>query len=227
MLLLVNLGARFTAAARLLFLVTLVCTALPATAEAGRLPEFVPNEQKAGELELLGATWKLTGPTYTINLRSVDDDERLNYIQRMTGLPIDPFAAPPGSDPRFISFLLLIENDGEADVGFNAMASWLKTDHSQLETPLGLTDLSFAYHTVGQAFPRAFQRVGPVLLDGAYSIRPGEEFSGLLVYRVVETKTKRFHVDVDLVLAEGEIVTFSAPYRRDKKDKGGKRATKN
>ncbi len=43
----------------------------------------------------------------------------------------------------------------------------------------------------------------------------------------MENKTKRFDVDVDLVLAEGEIVTFSAPYRREKKDKGGKKAGKN
>ena len=43
---------------------------------------------------------------------------------------------------------------------------------------------------------------------------------GLLIYREVEPKAKRFRLDVQLSLPDGEIARFSAPYRRLKKKEG-------
>jgi hypothetical protein len=221
MLLLVILGLFSTAARRLPLMALLAFSALSAAADEARLPRFVPDVEKVEELVLQGSTWTYGGETFAINLRRVNDQERLNYIERMTGVAIDPFATRPGYDPRFMSFLLVIENNGEGSIGFNALDSWLKTNHSQLETPLGVTDLSFAYHTSGRDFPAAYERVGRVMLDGSRTIQPGASLSGLLIYHVVEPTTRRFIVDVDLVLPTGDVEKFSAPYRREKKKKDG------
>jgi hypothetical protein len=114
-----------------------------------------------------------------------------------------------------MSFLLLIENHSETTVGFNALDCWLKTNREKIGTPLGLTDLSFDYHVAGVDLPPAYERISPVMLEGARTIIPGDRLSGLLVYRQVEPKTKRFHVDVDLIPPSGEVIRFRAPYRRE------------
>jgi len=183
--------------------------------EAGS-PVFEPDTEAAEGLVLLGETWAREDELFAIYLREIDQQERLKYIQGATGLAIDPFAAPPDKDPRFLSFLLVIENRGDTTVGFNALDSWLKTNRQKIETPLGLTDLSFDYHVAGRDLPPAYERISPVMLEGARTIIPGASLSGLLVYHVVDPKTKRYYIDVDLIPPSGDIIRFRAPYRREK-----------
>jgi len=64
--------------------------------------------------------------------------------------------------------------------------------------------------------PPAYERISPVLLEGARTIIPGDSLSGLLVYRFVEPRTKRYHVDVDLIPPSGDIIRIRAPYRRER-----------
>ena len=58
--------------------------------------------------------------------------------------------------------------------------------------------------------------MGRVLLAHTLSVAPGDSRHGLLVYRAIDPNTKRFKVDVQLVLPSGDVVRFSAPYRRIK-----------
>jgi hypothetical protein len=211
------------------FLITTIvaCSALAVSAGDAEVPVFEPDLAKAEGLTLQGQTWAHEDEFFTVYLRELDQQERLKYILGATGVKVDPYAAPAGKGPRFISFLLVIENQSETAIGFNALDCWLKTNQNKLATPLGLTDLTFDYHMAGMEVPPAYERITPVLLEGARTIIPGESLSGLLVYRVVDPRTKRYHVDIDLIPPSGEIIRIRAPYRRerpenDKKKRGDK-----
>ena len=215
MLLLVIAGSP-PVAMRILLYATIACSVIAARAASDAHPVFEPDIDAAQGLTLQGRTWSREDASLTIHLREVDQAERLNYIEGATGVRIDPFAAPAGSEPRFVTFLLVVENKGDVAVGFNALDSWLKTNRQEIQTPLGLTDLSFDYHTAGLELPAAYESISPVMLEGARTIIPGDSVSGLLVYRVVDSRTKRFHVEVDLIPPSGDVVRFNAPYRRSK-----------
>jgi hypothetical protein len=201
---------------RLLIPMLMACCAEVVLADAPAAPVFEPDIEAAEGLILQGETWTREDELFAVYLREIDQQERLKYISGATGLKIDPFGAPPGKSPRFLSFLLVIENRGDAAFGFNALDCWLKTNRQKIATPLGLTDLSFDYHMAGAELPPAYERISPVMLEGARTIIPGDSLSGLLVYHAVEPKTKRYHVDVDLIPPSGDIIRFRAPYRRTK-----------
>jgi hypothetical protein len=211
------------------FLITIIvaCSVLAVEAADAELPVYIPDVEKAEGLELQGKTWTHEDEFFSIYLRELDREERLKYILGATGLRIDPYRAPPGKIPRFMSFLILIENRSEAAVGFNALDCWLKTNREKIATPLGLTDLAFEYHVAGIELPPAYEHISPVMLEGARTIIPGDKLSGLLVYRQVEPKTKRFHVDVDLIPPSGEVIRFRAPYRREITEDKKKKRDKN
>lgn len=177
-------------------------------------PLFEPDSAAAEQIVLAGQTWTLEAEEYTIHLRRVDGEERQNFIGGVTGLSVDPFASPEGRGERFLSFLLRIDNRTDGAVQFNPINSWLMTNRKEVQYPIGLTDLSFSYHVAGREFPVSYERVGPALLEQSREILPGQTTSGLLVYHVLDPKTKRFHVDVEVTLANGDLVRFAAPYRR-------------
>jgi len=217
MLVRVTLARALCEAARPLSIVPILCCAAPiASAGEPPWPGFVPDPQTAENLTLAGTTWTSEEPTHTVHLRQVDQAERLRYIEGRTGVAVDPYAAPAGQDPPIISFLLVIENRGDAVLSFNALDCWLTTNRQQIETPLGLTDLSFDYLIAGLSMPAAYQRVAPVLLEGTRTLAPGESLSGLLIYHAVDARARRFHIDVELTAPTGDKMSLRAPYRRPK-----------
>jgi len=169
---------------------------------------------------LQGSTWFQEGEGFAIRLQKIDEAERQAFILRSTGLATDPFAGRPGRPPRFLSFLLEIENRTAGELALNPLDCWLMTNRKKIETPLGLTDLSFHYHIVGADLPPAYEKVGRVLLAHPLTVASGGSVHGLLVYRAIDAKTKTFRVDVQLVLPDGDVIRFAAPYRRikDKQD---------
>ena len=95
---------------RFLITIMVACSVLAVEAAEADLPSFVPDVEAAEGLELRGQTWTHEDEMFTIYLRELDRQERLKYIEGATGLRIDPYAGPPDKLPRFLSFLLLIEN---------------------------------------------------------------------------------------------------------------------
>jgi hypothetical protein len=214
MLVRVTLARGLCNAARPLLIVGIACGAAAARAGGPPLPSFEPDPQVAENLTLSGTTWTREEPTHVVHLRQVDAQERLRYIEGATGLSVDPFAAPAGEDPRFTSFLIVIENRGDTPLSFNALNCWLTTNRQQIETPLGLTDLSFDYQLMGLELPAAYAGIAPLMLEGTRTLAPGDSLSGLLVYHAVDARTRRFHVDVELTMPSGDEVRLRAPYRR-------------
>ena len=147
------------------------------------------------------------------------------FIKHRTGLNTDPFASRPGEPTRFLTFVLAIQNRGSSSLSFNPKSCWLTTNlKKDLQTPLGLYDLSFSYRLTDREMPEAYRKVGPALFEDSLLLAGGESASGLLIYEALHPKTRSLQIDVRLALPDGEVVHFSAPYRRPKQDKKSKRA---
>ncbi len=177
-------------------------------------PIFVPDTENKLAPQLQGSTWVDEGETWAIFLRPLGDEERLSYIRSKTGLSVDPFLSRPNEPAAFMTFLLVIENRGEAALAFNPQAFWLAANRSQQQFPQALTDVRFSYRVAGLEFPRAYERIGPALLESPRTVPAEDRVSGLLVYKALHEKTKRYAIDVKLSLPNGEVARLHAPYTR-------------
>ncbi len=181
--------------------------------EPADLP-FVPDPQAKDAATLSGSTWVELGPGFTLRVQQIDGDERLAYIENVTGLAIDPFAAPGDEAPRFESFLLQIENVGVGRLVFRAQQCLLKGRTAEILTPFAMETMRTTYGMVGQKMQPAYQRVGPAMLPTTRELATGEAVAGLLVYPKVKARTKRFYLEIQITTSAGDVVTMNAPYRR-------------
>ncbi|NIM63322.1 MAG: hypothetical protein GTN89_14950 [Acidobacteria bacterium] len=199
----------------------LCCALAAAAAEPAPAAQFEPDTEAATTGALQGTTWVGGGPTWKVWVKQLDGDERLNFIERMTGLAIDPYANRPDEPPAYHTFLVVIENDGPTGLSFNPQSAWLKTNKNKVLLPQGLADLSFNYRVTGRELPAAYENVQGALFERAISVAPGDTASGLLIYDRVQRKTKRWNLGLRVTLSDGERAAFNAPYRRsDLKKKG-------
>jgi hypothetical protein len=200
---------------------TLLLTAAAArSAVAPVEPVFVPDPpDPPGNLALSGQTWTAEAPAFVLRLQMIDDAQRLAYIEHVTGVSVDPFLSPPEEQDRFLSFVIEIQNRGQAPLSFNPRGAWIGTDtRNDASTPIGLTDLAFGYRMTDREMPPAYNRVAAALLEHPRFVNPGASVSGLLIYRSVAPRTKRMRLDFALTLPSGEEVRFTAPYQRKPKE---------
>ncbi len=195
-------------------LLALCCAVAANSAQPAPAPQFEPDTDAPGTGLLQGSTWVGGEATWKIWIKQLDDAERLNFIERTTGLAIDPFAGRPDQPPAYHTFLVVLENQGSAVLSFNPQSCWLKTNRSKVLLPQGLAELSFNYRITGRRLPAAYERVQDALFERAVSVAPGGRVSGLLVYDRVGIKTKRWDLGLRLTLSDGERAAFNAPYRR-------------
>jgi len=186
----------------------------PGGEPAARPAVYVPDFASEDAAPLDETTWLSQGGMHSIRLTRLGQTARQTYFRKMTGLAIDPFATPPEAGQDYMTFLLQIENRGDGAILFNPLQCWLMTNKKEIQTPVGLSDLSFLLKVVGYDLPPAYEKVGPALLDESHTIEPGETMHGLLIYKPFKKKTKRFNVDVQITLPTGDLVRLSAPYRR-------------
>ena len=178
---------------------------------------FVPDPDAENAATLSGSTWVELGPGFTLRVQQIDGAERLAYIENVTGLAIDPFAAPGDQAPRFESFLLQIENVGAARLVFRSHQCLLKGRNTEILTPFAMETMSTTYGMMGQKMQPAYQRAGPAMLPTTRELAAGETLAGLLVYPKVKPRTKRFRLEIQITTSAGDVVTVNAPYRRLKK----------
>ena len=178
---------------------------------------FLPDPDAKDAATLVGSTWVELGPGFTLRVQQITGDERLAYIENVTGLAIDPFAAPVNEAPRFESFLLQIENVGVGKLIFRSQQCLLKGRTAEILTPFAMETLRTTYGMMGQKMQPAYQRAGPAMLPTTRELDVGESIAGLLVYSKVKPKTKRFRLEIQITTSAGDVVTVTAPYRRLKK----------
>ncbi len=204
--------------------VSLFLLALGAAA-AGDLP-YEPDDSKEISAYLADKTWVEQGPDCEIRVRMLSDAERLAFMEKTTGYRIDPYATPPNQEPRFISLLLEIENRSEADqIYFQSQSAWLRAG-AQIQNPLGIDGLSSSYAVVEMEMGSAYEAARPAIMEGSSTIVAGETKRGILIYRKVKDRTKKFFLELQLTMPTGELMRVTAPYRLIKKSKKEKKDKK-
>jgi hypothetical protein len=210
-------------AIRPLLLVSIFLLAFGASA-AIDLP-YEPDDSKELPGYLNEGTWVEQGPGCEIRLRLLTEEQRLAFLEETTGYRIDPYATPPDVAPRFISFLLEIENRGEGQIYFQSQSAWLRAG-SQIQSPLGIDGLSSSFEIIEMEMGAAYERARPAIMEGSSTIVAGETKRGILIYRKVKDRTKKFFLELQLTMPTGELMRVTAPYRLIKKSKKEKKEKK-
>jgi len=203
--------------------VSLFLLALGAAAAAD-LP-YEPDDSKEISAYLVDKTWVEQGPDCEIRVRMITEAERLAFMVKTTGYRIDPYASPPDQEPRFISLLLEIENRSEGQIYFQSQSAWLRAG-TQIQNPLGIDGLSSTYAVVEMEMGSAYEAVRPAIMEGSSTIVAGETKRGILIYRKVKDRTKKFYLEMQLTMPTGELMRVTAPYRLIKKSKKDKKDKK-
>lgn len=182
------------------------------------------DPEKPGKATLLGATWTQESEEYAIRVQQITDEQRVAFIEHVTGVAVDPFGGRPDAPQRFFTFVLEVENRGEAMLGFHPRNCWMQPNRSaDLETPMSLSDLAFEYRVLDMELPPSYEKAAPALYQHSVVIEPGASRAGLLVYKALNPKNKHFNVDVQLAMPDGDIVKFSAHYVRIEEEKKKKK----
>ena len=191
-------------------------------AVGGSLSPFEPAPEATQDPMLRGETWVADTATHMIELTPLTAEMRLAYFERVTGQPTDPFADRDG-EPRYISFLLRIENRGQSQLIYNPLRSWLVTESRQIEAPVSASDLKFDHRSSGREFPVAYQKAAELLFDAVQTLDPGEAVHGLLLYPALEPRVRRFKLDVSIEIAGSGESELVAAYQWVKPKKQRKR----
>ncbi len=203
-------------------LALLLASAL-ASLQAGRAdkpaPVFVPDPpaEQPGVVE--GETWTFDGGDYTVRVQRLDDAARLDYITDRTGIRLDPFAPRPDRPRSYPTFLVQLRNLGSGTLSLHPQNCWLVAGVVP-DYPLDVPTIESSYAMLEQPMPPAFRNLDKVLLDGEKVVGTGQQVSGLLVYRPLKPRVKRFRVEVQVTTPSGGVNRFAASYRREKKKKG-------
>jgi hypothetical protein len=187
----------------------------PAAAGAPEAP-FVPDADAPGAMRLSRSTWEDRGPGFTVRVQRLDEAERQAYLKEIVGAPVDPFPSRPDEAPRYLTFLLQIENASGGSLEFQPQNCWLMTNKREILYPIGIEGLRTSHDLVGAEMAPAYERAKPGVLEDTRTLAPGQTLTGLLVYRAPLPKTKSFQLDIQFATADGEIVRLAAPYRRVK-----------
>jgi hypothetical protein len=180
---------------------------------------FVPDPDADDAALLSGAIWVATGSDFTLNLQRIDERERRAYIEKVTGSATDPFAAPPGHAPGFVTFVMQLENNGGGILVFRAQQCWLVTDRNEILHPIGMDGLRARYGMVGRELGPAYEQSLAAVIPTSRMLNPGETMAGLLVYSRFKPNTKRYRLDIQITTANGDVALVTAPYRRIKKER--------
>ncbi len=204
------------ASARFSCLWLALCAIAPALHGAGARHVFVPDPDREGAAMLQGSTWIGVGPGFTLRVQRIDERQRLAFIEKLTGVRTDPFATPAGATPRFLTFVMELENNGAGSLDFRAQQCWLVTNRKEFSSPMGMDTLRGTYGLVGEEPGPAYERVGSAFLPATRTLEPGQSLAGLAVYNAFHPATRRYKVEIQITTSSGNAVTVSAPYKRVK-----------
>ena len=204
------------------FLVSLALVASP-SAEAKKKdrppPRFLPVAVAEGDVALVDGAWVKELPGITLVLKRLDTLGRQEYLAHQLGFTADPFGVSPGKPERYQVFQLVIQNRTDGEISFNPRSAWLMPSNREVQTPLGLTDLSFDYRSLGGELPPAYEKIRSVLFEQTVAVRSGQAVSGLLAYRPVNPKAKNFYIDLRIVNGKADVIPMKAIYVREDKIK--------
>lgn len=197
-------------------LLLLVSAALAKTAPAPVVYDPDPEQPGAGKLE--NETWSKESPSAGLWLTRIDEATRRAYVERRSGLSLDPFMTSPGRPMEgFLAFHVLVENRTETRMVFQPQACRMQTSWKEYQAPLDLPTILAAFEIADRPAPANIERIRSAIFDGEVVLEPGERRDGLFIFHTPDPPPKRYQIDVGATLTRGEPFGFSAFYKKRKK----------
>jgi hypothetical protein len=73
-----------------------------------------------------------------------------------------------------------------------------------------------AFEINDRPLPANIERIRGAIIDGEVILGPGEKRDGLLIYKAIDPKTKKYQVEIRSTLTDGTPFGFSAFYKKRK-----------
>jgi hypothetical protein len=179
---------------------------------------YDPDPAPPGAGKLQGETWSKESPSAALWLTRIDEETRIGFVRRRTGLSLDPFMKAPGRDTGgFLAFHVLVENRTETRLVFQPQACRLQTSWKDFQAPLDLPTILATFAMADRPAPEGIERIRSAIIDGEIVLRPGEQRDGLFIFHTLTPPPKQFQIDVSATLTRGEPFAFSAFYKKRKK----------
>ena len=179
---------------------------------------YDPDPTQPGAGKLQGETWSKESPSASLWLTRIDEETRIAYVRRRTGIELDPFMTTPGRNAGgFIAFHVLVENRTETRLVFQPQACRLQTSWKDFQAPLDLPTILAVFAMADRPAPARIENIRNAIIDGEIVLGPGEKRDGLFIFHALEEPPKRFQIDIGATLTRGEPFGFSAFYKKRKK----------
>jgi hypothetical protein len=179
---------------------------------------YDPDPSQPGAGTLQGETWSKESPEVSLWLTRIDEETRIGFIRRRTGLNLDPFKSAPGREGGgFLAFHVLVENKTETRLVFQPQSCRLQTSWKDFQAPLDLPTILAVFAMSDRQAPEGIERIRSAIIDGEIVLRPGEKKDGLFLFHTLTPPPKRFQIDVGATRTRGEAFAFSAFYKKRKK----------
>ena len=179
---------------------------------------YDPDPTQPGAGKLQGETWSKESPSASLWLTRIDEETRIAYVRRRTGIELDPFMTTPGRNAGgFIAFHVLVENRTETRLVFQPQACRLQTSWRDFQAPLDLPTILAVFAMADRPAPARIENIRNAIIDGEIILGPGEKRDGLFIFHALEEPPKRFQIDIGATLTRGEPFGFSAFYKKRKK----------
>jgi len=179
---------------------------------------YDPDPTQPGAGKLQGETWSKESPSASLWLTRIDEETRIAYVRRRTGIELDPFMTTPGRNAGgFIAFHVLVENRTETRLVFQPQACRLQTSWRDFQAPLDLPTILAVFAMADRPAPARIENIRNAIIDGEIVLGPGEKRDGLFIFHALEEPPKRFQIDIGATLTRGEPFGFSAFYKKRKK----------
>ncbi len=180
---------------------------------ASSVPVYAADPGAEGASPYQDGIWTVETPAYAARLELLDDASRPAFVARRTGSREDPFASMPGQRSSLLTFLLRIENRGRGDLVFEPDSTRMVGRDHTVWSPVGWPDIQSAYDLLGREVPPLQARARTLLLDGQKVIGPGGTAEGILLFRLPPPGTKRFALEIAMMLPDGSPAGLGAAYR--------------
>jgi len=138
---------------------------------------------------------------------------RRRMMTATLGLQYDPFATPSGTEPRFHTFLISLENTSDRVLLFNPTTSRIVNNTNKVAYPLDYTAL---YQDVARGTNLTLRQLQQVIYDRSFNLNPGAKAKKLLVFESWrDYKWQTFTLGLTLEADGLSVVELSVPFRKE------------
>jgi hypothetical protein len=153
----------------------------------------------------------------TVSVEYADAARRAGFLDTLSGDAHDPFAAAPGRPERYLTFVVVFDNQAPKDVVFQPENVSLITDVGQQAFPLDVTDLYVGAEQAGvEDLQKVVDRTTAILFDGSTVIPSGQRMARLLAFpRIESPHWKQFKVHFSFLQIGAETHTISFTFHKE------------